>query len=343
MKNDVKNKSSFKKPTSSYAKSHKKTEKKINKREIKEIKTLSEKLNPSGCVFVGTHLFSCGQKVPIFEIQTVHALNQVIGYAKFINRSSFDVYYRGECKLHDTVLPSLFRGKANCNHSSQRINTLIKKISDDDKMKHQLKLNNEEATNSTYVIEGMLQHYGVKTRFIDVVDNHWVALWMGLYKNKSYRQILDYNHYIKRSIPLVDFANGGKSCTDEELYQYILLVAVPKKWKQSIEGLYIADDIIKIDLRKTLPSIFLRPHAQHGFVIRKKPKDSNFVSNFDFANNVIGVLKMRIDYVDEWIGTGNLLSQDNLFPAPAYDQGYDILLSRTDLFAEKDFEIARYI
>lgn len=32
------------------------------------------------------------------------------------------------------------------------------------------------------VIESMLQHYGSSTRCMDFVDNHWIALWFGLYQ-----------------------------------------------------------------------------------------------------------------------------------------------------------------
>ena len=57
---------------------------------------------------------------------------------------------------------------------------------------------------------------------------------------------------------------------------------------------------------------------------------------------MIGILKIRIDRTDEWLGNGQLLTQDNLFPSPGYDYGYDLLLSRNDIFMKTEFEIARY-
>lgn len=52
------------------------------------------------------------------------------------------------------------------------------------------------------------------------------------------------------------------------------------------------------------------------------------------SETVIGILKIRIDIVEQWLGTGELLTQENLFPPMAYDNGYDLLLKRQDLFEE---------
>ena len=64
---------------------------------------------------------------------------------------------------------------------------------------------------------------------------------------------------------------------------------------------------------------------------------------YDIAPSVIGIIKIRIDRVHEWIGTGELLTQNNLFHPPAYDYGYDLLLMRDDLFNQSEFSITRYV
>ena len=297
-------------------------------------------LNPNGSKFAGIHTFLCGQEVPIYEVSNVHALNQLVGYAKFINKSYGDVYYRGECKLHDSLLPGLMRGAASSSISTG-LNKKTQAILDDVHLNHQLKLDNNDQISSSLIVEGMLQHYGIKTRFLDVVDNHWVALWMGLYRNTKIKQILVYNHYVERQVPLVDFASGTK-ISEDELYQYILLLAISGKSRRVNNGIYTSNDYYEIDLRQALPSTFLRPHAQHGWVIRKRSHGSNLPADYDLATNVVGIIKIRIDMVKQWIGTGELLTQNNLFPPPAYDNGYDILLKRDDLF-NGDFSIARYV
>lgn len=298
---------------------------------------LSTSLRDQGRKYVGEHTFKNGNSVPIYEVFSVHALNQLIGYAKFINRTYGDVYYRGECRLHEELRPSIFRGCSSAN-ISERLNKLVKKIINDEKMRHQLKLDTSNAVCNKNIIEAMIQHYGIKTRFLDVVDNHWIALWMGSYEVKSIKQVYNYYHYYKRTVPLIEAFNQ-KDLTDKDLYQYILLIAVPGDKKCLSRGVFSSDEIIELDLRQALPSIFLRPHAQHGIVIRKKSYKHPLET--DLSSNVIGVIKIRIDRAQEWLGNGQLLTQENLFPAPSYDFGYDLLLSRLDIFSEQ-FSIIRY-
>lgn len=61
------------------------------------------------------------------------------------------------------------------------------------------------------------------------------------------------------------------------------------------------------------------------------------------ATEVIGVLKIRIDRASVWLGEGQLLSQDNMFPSPINDYGYAILLNLPEDFFPKDFCIAKYV
>lgn len=67
------------------------------------------------------------------------------------------------------------------------------------------------------------------------------------------------------------------------------------------------------------------------------------VEKYDIATEVVGVIRIRIDRVFQWLGNGKLLTQENLFPAPGYDTGYDVWLQRTDIFTTNEFKIAKYI
>lgn len=305
---------------------------------------LPHTLSISGSILSGVYRFSCGNDVPVYEVQTVHALNQMIGHAKFNNQSYGNVYYRGECKLHPTLKPSLFRKVKNAERATERISQLIKRFIGDTHMKRELKLNPNDIDTSKIKIEGMLQHYGVPTRFIDVVDNHWVALWMGLNQTDRPKQYNQYYHYTERSIPLVELAKGDP-LPDDLFFQYILLIAVPFSNSRTFTGIQSSADYIEVDLRQALPSTFLRPHAQHGLVLRRKVHQPTSCGTdaYDMAPAVIGIIKIRIDKVHEWMGNGELLTQNNLFPPPAYDYGYDLLLSRDDLFEDSEYSIARYV
>ena len=304
---------------------------------------LKKNYRTPGTHFVKEFTFSCGNKVPIFEIDNYHGLNQLLGHAKFNNRNYGNVYYRGECHLHETLIPSLYRKIKNISKAGKRLNELVELIKTDSSLSNEFKLKNSRNSlkEDKARIEGALQHYGIPTGFVDIVDNHWIALWMGLYKSRRIKKIKEYNYYEKREIPLVDIANGCP-CVEDELFQYIILIAVPTFEMDNHDGVGISDEIIEVDLRKALSSVFLRPHAQHGLVV-KKVNHLGTLEGFDMATEVIGILRIRIDKVALWLGSGELLSQNNLFPAPAFDTGYDILLSRNDIFDQTDFQIVKYI
>lgn len=320
-----------------------KNNRKLHPKQLCEPKILPKTLSINGAVFANEYHFLCGNVVPIYEVSTVHALNQLIGHAKFNNEAYGNVFYRGECKLHPSLKPSLFRNVKHSEKSTDRLCRLIQKIVDDEKMRKQLKIDGQQFEIVKYKIEGLLQHYGIPTRFIDVVDNHWIALWMGLNRAEKLKQFNHYFHYEERTIPMVELAKNI-TFDDNDLFQHILLIAVPFPKQRILNGIQTSDNYIEVDLRQALPSIFLRPHAQHGFVLRRKVhNDGRGTDAYDMASAVIGIIKMRIDRVREWIGRGELLTQNNLFPPPAYDYGYDLLLTRNDIFDSTDFSVARYV
>ena len=301
---------------------------------------LKNNLSISGTKFYKMHTFSCGKSVPIYDVLSMYGLNQIIGHAKFNNKEYGEVLYRGENELHPGLIPSLFR---ECRDAQlwSIVSNLVDKIFDEKKIRVAMNAgtNKKRARNK---IEGMLQHYGIKTRYIDLVDNHWVALWMGQYRCISNKRIEPYYHFEQRVVPLIEMANG-KIDDEEILYQYILLIALPKPGNPPIDGIEDTTDFLKVDLRQALPSVFLRPHSQHGIVVRKKLQSGSTSADYDMATEVIGILRMRIDRVAHWLGNGILLSQDNLFPSPMNDYGYDLLLQLPNSFFPDGFSVVKYV
>ena len=84
----------------------------------------------------------------------------------------------------------------------------------------------------------------------------------------------------------------------------------------------MGEETYTVDLRKALPSNFLRPCSQHGWVVRGKNE------NYDFDTNISCIIRINIDLAKEMLGSGKLLSQENFFPDETIDQGYNILLER---------------
>lgn len=303
------------------------------------MKVIKPNLRIHDTQFVGVYEFQNGHKVPVYDVMSHYALNQILGHVKFNNRDYGNVYYRGECKLYPTLKPSLMRKGSNPHSLSKKLTTIINRVANDEFLKNTLKLNNN---NAKHIIEGVLQHYGIPTRNIDLVDNHWVALWMGLHHCVSHKAVEEYFFYKKREIPFTKIATLEK-IEKEELYQYVLLLALPYADCSLYDGVRHSKDFVEIDLRQALPSIFVRPHAQHGIVVKRKPEECVSTDDYDLAGQVCAIFRIRIDLSAKWLGEGEMLTSQNMFPPPAYDGGYDRLLKRNDIFKERGFTIVKYL
>ena len=243
-------------------------------------------------------------EVPIFSVSTQHELNQLVGYVKHINAANGTVLYRGQANNYPKLKPSGCRGHGHVPDS------IIHKLINDKKFQHYLGLNQSDVAGwekyQELLTEAVLQHYGANTRCMDFVDNHWCALWFGLYRFDTV-----IHRYIKR--------------TDQDGVMYIYLYLADTNCP-SINGVYIGEDAYTVDLRKTLPSYFLRPTSQHGWIVRNK----NASANSDYGENVLCVISMKVCDVADWLGDGLLLTQDNFFPDYNIDDGYKVLLSRQE-------------
>lgn len=324
-------------------------------------KILTDRSTVEGCNFVQKYIYKNGHTVPIYDVITTNALNQLIGHAKFDNASYGNVYYRGVSQLYDNVLPSIMRNRTHgipCD-----ITSFLAEIYKDQYLKESLKLkcpqnghskkdkseNHRIEKYNKYRIEALWQHYGGSTRFLDVVDNHWVALWMGLHKFTAHGERKEFYDVNKRSSLLSALEiyertkEKDKQKSDLNIYTYILLIAMPHSYDNHENGIYETSKFIEVDLRKALPSTFLRPHAQHALVIRRKEDgySESRAKFYDMASQVVAILRIRIDRVAEWLGNGTLLTKENLFPSPSIDQGYNNLLKYFNKY-DKPFNIKKY-
>lgn len=140
--------------------------------------------------------------------------------------------------------------------------------------------------------------------YVSFVDNHWCALWFGLYRFDSCTR-----SYIKR-----EDTNGT-------LYIYLYLADTSGS---SINGVYIGEDTYTVDLRRALPSYFLRPASQHGWVVYGKDVEKSK----DYAENVLCVIEVKVADASDWLGSGDLLTAENFFPDYDIDDGYKVFLTR---------------
>lgn len=346
-----------------------------------------------GARYIGTWGSS---KIPVIDVPSMHALNQLVGYVKHINAGNGTVLYRGQCDLFEYVNASIVRNEDEIEYHKGRLNQAKSNIMRDDPCLKFLGLKEKDVNGWTMlqelVIEAVLQHYGSKTYCVDFVDNHWTALWFGFNKwntkTKKYESredsgrsefdtgIILSDEMKRKDYPeeprldaveldrerlqeLEDDASHG-TITLEELIKRnkrAKLKGEFRKWQaecqkvdqyntelenlekrdslylflyvadtnvSNLHGVYIGEHTFTMDLRKVLPSQFLRPCSQHGWIVKGKQED------YDFNANISCVIRVGVNLAKEMLGEGSLLTQENFFPDKTVDQGYRILLERQE-------------
>lgn len=256
-----------------------------------------EKKTPSD-ISVEKIKLACGKSINVYLIETVHDLTQFIGFGKYKNNQIGNVYFRGQTSLYDgAMIPSLYRGKTRFDSITWKYNERINRVIEGKRIFNQY---------DRSVFEPLIQHYGVKTPYIDLVDNVWVALWFALNQAKTVSiNSHEYVYYYE----------------SKEEYAYIILMVSDAKEETKQFGVYTGTNTILVDLRKATPSYFLRPHAQHAYMIRK---NESFPG--DYSDLIVGIAKISTKIGLKWLGSNEFLSLSSLFPASYFDSGYKILL-----------------
>jgi hypothetical protein len=245
----------------------------------------------------------------VFHVRDPHALIQASGYLKFVRGPEQEsIFFRGQAKAYRALIPSLFRGAGTSQEGlakrAHRRTLLIQEIFAKAKIL---------STFSRFAHEPLLQHYGIHTTWIDLVDNIWVALWFACHRAHVSGKQNQYMHLERRN---------PHSGSDE--FAYILLVAADSTPVAGVPGLYKGPNTELVDLRVACPSIFLRPHAQHGVLFRKR--GAGTMRPNDYADQIRGIIRMSLADALSWLGDAKTLNVHTLFPPPYYDKGYDFLL-----------------
>lgn len=248
----------------------------------------------------------------VFHVTDPHALVQAVGYIKYVNRNIGPVFYRGQTTTYKTLYPALHRNLATTTNLKKRetkFGILISEI-----ISRKLFL----ASTPSYTFAPLLQHYGIRTKWLDLVDNLWIAMWFACHNVATLGKHGEYLHFARRVRPY--------PCPKDKRYAYILLIgAGPVETTPGSPGLLRGPKAEVIDLRVAAPSTYLRPHAQHGVLIKRRGGDD--VSSCDISPLVLGTLRVDLGQALEWLGDGKLLTVHSLFPPPHYDFGYRKLLT----------------
>ena len=269
----------------------------------------------------------------VLHISKFQTLIQALGYFKYTlctsPRNNFRIFFRGQENAYGKIYqPTLYR---KCTQEG----TLTGR---DGELNRQIALCKEDCRwfnkLDDAVVEGVLQQYGMRTRWIDAVDNIWIALWFACHHAWCWKDgDMEYLHYSIRSPRLEG---------DGPHYAYIYVLGFnrgfssleKKKRRKFVPGMVWGDEAEMLDLRYAIPSLFLRPHAQHGVLLRsfRCQEDGGIRYNADMSDLVQGVI--RFDLLDglEWLGYGASLDVSSVFPPPAFDSGYgDLLMTEREM------------
>lgn len=243
----------------------------------------------------------------VFHVDSPHALMQAVGYLKHTADPWERIFLRGQSRLYETLSPTLYRGIKNPMAQSRKHGRLSKVIAEFEAASPLFR------KVPDYAREPLLQHYGIQTTWLDIVDNIWVALWFALNRAKISGPESQYMHFDPRAF------------TADDEFGYILLIRTEDSRKERTKkGFFKGQYTETIDLRISAPSVFLRPHAQHGLLFRSRGTEAGRLT--DYSQAIAGIIRFSLDKGKSWLGSGIMHDVRGLFPPPFFDKGYEILL-----------------
>lgn len=279
-------------------------------------------IKPKGVEFVFDE--SCARGV--LHVREYSAFVQVLGKLKYLfagadkaRGTKMGVAFRGQVKGYgDHMIPSLYRGVRTDKERETRERYLKAKIKRSVEYFEQLKKLDDS------VVEALFQQYGVDTSWIDAVDNVWIALWFACHRAECCLQGRSI-HYVRRD------PNKERP---HVRYAYIVVFGYPESLLTGSRrtrigsGHVLKDGVEYIDLRLAVPSQFVRPHAQHGLMLRQYlgKKDTKK----DYRDLVQAIIRIDLEDALRWLGEGEAISLGALFPSPLHDAGYQGLLRMED-------------
>lgn len=235
----------------------------------------------------------------VLRVDTPQALMQAVGYLKYARARDGMVLFRGQNRLFDSMRPTLYRGLSKEQARRDRVQALIAYV--------QAVRDAGAFLGHTpdHAHEPILQHYGIRTRWLDLVDNAWSALWFACHDAFVTGHRGQYLHY---------------EPSRAQMAYIILLQAGPAVPDPSRQGSMTTEKAELLDLRMAAPSTYLRPHSQHAFLGRTLTK------GMDLSSWVVGIIGVWMHQAREWLGRTPTGETCFFFPSPYYDGGYSKLL-----------------
>lgn len=218
------------------------------------------------------------------------ALARFVAFVKYrIQQLGGDVFLRGQVSHYPGLVPALFRGASEqaAQRRAAAYRQALSRVQDD------LPYGRFHRSN----VGALLQHYGAKTPWIDLVDNLYTALWFATHEHRS------------------DHDNRSYYVRAPSEFGWVVLVGT-----RTIDG----ESLRCIDLRKHHSSMNVRLHAQHG-ISAASQDDWEPPTRVDYETYVVA--RVRVPNDRRFRVNGHLASPRFLFPSPQLDESFNILLS----------------
>lgn len=238
------------------------------------------------------------QGAPCITVSSYRALVRVAGYFKY--RSEGHVVFRGQTRCFGAMKASLHRRSPS--PSDRVVDSFL--------ARYRAALDIDKEPLEKIGTEPLLQHYGIDTRWLDVVDSLPHALFFSAHTLTDGQR-----PSTKTYVPSLE----------EFGYIYVLDVGHLKFHhieRKSVMGIYrTSNNLTVVDLRVVKPSRALRPHAQHGLLVR------TFSEEKDLWPFVVARIAVPTQEARQWI-SASALSREALFPARVWDSIYERLLGQ---------------
>lgn len=213
-------------------------------------------------------------------------IDHPVGVARLVGEAMQDagngrVFLRGQVQPHNAMLPSLFRGNsANPDTLRAAEQDLVERI------RQTIHVGRFGRPN----LPALLQHYGFRTSWLDVVDNLFVAIW---FATNDLR-------------PAADFSIVISPSSEEHGWLYLIASTAGSRQLQCV------------DLRTGHNPLSSRPLVQHGVSLARLDP-----TEYDLRDFVVATVRFPTRNLT---ATGSLFGGSVLFPPPADDHTLRLLV-----------------
>ena len=240
---------------------------------------------------------------PRFLITDIRGVALISGIIRYhLCQMNSRIFYRGQTNSY-SLTPSVYRTKGSPITVKERKSAIqwLDKVLQIAKEKFDPK-------GEDHMREALAQHYGLKTRWLDVVDHFQMAAWFAYDGSQTHVHS--------------DLQNG----MHDDSVGYIFIVAVPNEPNHTVA--------MWRDLREK-PSNWLRPHIQQAFSIRLTDTES-YGGSLDWL--AVCQLVVPRDLLHQWSGYSHM-TRSHVYPGKKQDPGFEYWENASARIREKGINI----